>query len=127
MRITVLTVADCPNAPVAQERICTALAGRVAEVEAVKVHDEAKAARRGMTGSPTVLLDGMDPFAQAGAGPSVSCRIYRHADGTVDGAPSVDELRQALNAVGVPEVVNDSPVPRTRRRIHREGPHGQLR
>ncbi|MCX4965819.1 hypothetical protein OHA98_13415 [Streptomyces sp. NBC_00654] len=46
-------------------------------MELVEVHDEAQAAERGMNGSPTVLLDGVDPFAPAGAVPSVSCRLYR--------------------------------------------------
>ncbi|WP_327256458.1 hypothetical protein [Streptomyces sp. NBC_01244] len=58
--------------------------------------EEAEAARWGMTGSPTVLLDGLDPFAVAGAPASVSCRLYRDEDGRADGAPSVQALRQAL-------------------------------
>ncbi|MER5795240.1 alkylmercury lyase family protein [Streptomyces sp. NPDC001980] len=91
----------------AHERVRAALAGRTARVEAVEVRDAAEAARWGMAGSPTVLIDGTDPFAQAGTVPSVSCRIYRHADGTVDGAPRVDELRQALGAAGGPGAVEE--------------------
>jgi hypothetical protein len=106
MRITVLTVADCPNGPVAHERIAAALDGRAAEVELVEVGEEADAARWGMTGSPTILLDGVDPFAQAGATPSLSCRIYRSA-GRMDGAPTVAELRTALTDAGMPETPND--------------------
>ncbi|MEU3747318.1 MULTISPECIES: organomercurial lyase [Streptomyces] len=97
MRITILTVPDCPNAPVVRERITGALDGRSAEVELVDVREEAEAARWGMTGSPTVLLDGVDPFAVPGAPTSVSCRLYRDADGRADGAPSVQALRQALS------------------------------
>ncbi|MZD04472.1 alkylmercury lyase [Streptomyces sp. SID5785] len=103
MRITVLTVPDCPNAPVAADRVRTALAGRAATVDYVEVTEEAEAARWGMTGSPTVLVNGTDPFASAGATASVSCRIYRHADGSTDGAPGVDELRQALDAAAPAE------------------------
>ncbi|MFJ3658355.1 organomercurial lyase [Streptomyces nigra] len=98
MRITVLTVPDCPNAPVIQERIARALDGRRADVELVEVADEEQAARLGMTGSPTVLVDGADPFAMPGAQPSLSCRLYRGEDGTVDGAPDITELRNALRA-----------------------------
>ncbi|MFC5170624.1 organomercurial lyase (plasmid) [Streptomyces sp. Q6] len=105
MRITVLTVPDCPNVPLAQERIAAALDGRAAEVELVEVCDEAEAARWGMTGSPTVLLDGVDPFAPTGAAPSVSCRLYRDADGTVSGAPSVAALRQALSGADMAQSV----------------------
>ncbi len=50
MRITVLAVPDCPNAPVAIERITAALAGRPASVELVEVAGETEAARLGMTG-----------------------------------------------------------------------------
>lgn len=96
MRITVLAVPGCPNAPGAQERIAAALDGRAAEVELVEVREEADAVRWGMTGSPTVLIDGADPFAVAGAAPSVSCRLYRGADGHTEGAPSVQALRQAI-------------------------------
>ncbi|MFD4373833.1 organomercurial lyase [Streptomyces sp. NPDC058486] len=98
MRITVLTVPGCPNAPLAVERVNAALAGREAEVELLEVHDEAQAAAYGMSGSPTILLDGVDPFAPEGAEPSVSCRLYRDgSDGSVSGAPSVTALREALD------------------------------
>ncbi|MFD7497465.1 organomercurial lyase [Streptomyces sp. NPDC059832] len=101
MRITVLTVPGCPNGPVVQERIIAALAGRQAEVELVEVSDQEEAERVGMTGSPTVLLNGLDPFAQAGAAPSVSCRIYREAEGKTGGAPSVKALGEALAVAGL--------------------------
>lgn len=103
MRITVLTVPECPNAPLAVERVTAALAGRAAAVELVEVLDQAQATELGMTGSPTVLLDGVDPFAPAGAVPSISCRLYREADGAVSGAPSVAALRAALDGAGLPE------------------------
>ena len=100
MRITILAVPDCPNTPVAAERITAALAGRPASVELVEVTGEAEAARLGMTGSPTILLDGVDPFAAAGAVPGVSCRIYRGPDGAAAGSPSVQDLTTALSAAG---------------------------
>ncbi|WP_427919065.1 hypothetical protein [Streptomyces sp. cg40] len=96
MRITLLTVPDCPNAPMARERIDQALAGRAAEVTVVEVSDETQAATLGMTGSPTVLIDGVDPFAVPGAVASVSCRLYRGTDGLTEGAPSVTDLRRVL-------------------------------
>ena len=100
MRITILTVPDCPNTPVAAERITAALAGRPASVDLVEVTGEAEAARLGMTGSPTILLDGVDPFAAAGVVPGLSCRIYRGPDGAAAGAPSVQDLTAALSAAG---------------------------
>jgi hypothetical protein len=53
-----------------------------------------------MTGSPIILFDGNDPFMREGLEPSVSCRLYAHEDGHVDGAPSVDALRRALDERG---------------------------
>ncbi|RAG81582.1 alkylmercury lyase [Streptacidiphilus pinicola] len=100
MRITVLTVPDCPNGPLVRARLAEALAGPeaevAAEIEQIEVTELAQAERLGMTGSPTVLVDGTDPFATPGAEPSVSCRLYRAADGSVGGAPTVTELRAAL-------------------------------
>jgi hypothetical protein len=107
MRITVLAVPDCPNAPVAVGRITAALAGRPASVEQVEVASEAEATRLKMTGSPTILLDGVDPFAGAGSVPSLSCRIYRGTDGAVKRAPSVQDLTAALSAAGLPGEAGD--------------------
>ncbi|MFD8208718.1 hypothetical protein ACFV2S_20280 [Streptomyces sp. NPDC059695] len=95
-RITVLTVPGCPHAPLVRDRITVALAGRVAEVELVEVREAAEAARWGMAGSPTVLVDGVDPFGVPGEPTSVSCRLYRDEAGAVDGAPSVEALRRVL-------------------------------
>ncbi|MFF2506540.1 organomercurial lyase [Streptomyces sp. NPDC058067] len=99
MRITVLTVPDCPNAPVVEERLDRALEDRgCTDVKLVEVRDAEQAARLGMTGSPTVLIDGVDPFAVPGAPASLSCRLYRRPDGRVEGTPSIDDLRRALDA-----------------------------
>ncbi|MFF6829121.1 hypothetical protein [Streptomyces longwoodensis] len=98
MRITVLAIPACPNSPVVLERITAVLTGRAADVELVEVRDEAEAVRWRMTGSPTLLIDGVDPFAWDGAEPSLSCRLYRGPDGRAGGAPSEEALRQALEA-----------------------------
>jgi predicted DsbA family dithiol-disulfide isomerase len=62
------------------------------------IADQEEAARRGMHGSPTILVDGVDPFAEPKQPASVSCRLYRDGDGQVEGAPSVSQLRQAITA-----------------------------
>ncbi|MFJ5117394.1 alkylmercury lyase [Kitasatospora sp. NPDC088548] len=97
MRVEMLLVPDCPNGPVLKERLALALAGR-SDVEVAEhvVEDQAEAERRGMHGSPTLLVDGRDPFAAPGTAASVSCRLHRGADGRIGGAPSVEELRQVL-------------------------------
>jgi len=50
-----------------------------------------------MHGSPTVLVDGRDPFAAPGTPASVSCRLYQDEGGRAQGAPSLTRLRQALD------------------------------
>ncbi|ANP57093.1 hypothetical protein J2Z21_003503 [Streptomyces griseochromogenes] len=97
MYVEMLTVPDCPNGPMLRERLTHALAGRT-DVELTEhvVDDQTEAERRGMHGSPTLLVDGRDPFAVPGTAASVSCRLYRGTDGRVGGAPSVEELRRVL-------------------------------
>lgn len=96
MRFTVLSVPGCPNVEVLVGRLREVLARpQEDEVDVVVVDDE-QARALGMHGSPTLLVDGVDPFALPATPPSVSCRLYRNDDGTVGGAPSVAALRAAL-------------------------------
>jgi hypothetical protein len=55
-----------------------------------------------MTGSPTLLVDGVDPFAVPGAAANLTCRLYRDETGDASGAPSVAQLRHALGLAAVP-------------------------
>ena len=94
-----LVVPDCPNHTIALSRIhdalkAAAVTDAVVVVQVVTDTDEAAAV--GMQGSPTILIDGSDPFAQAGTPASMSCRLYRN-DGKFDGAPSVTNLIAALS------------------------------
>ena len=102
MEIMVLAVPGCPNAPVLEARLAEALAGRppVTVIRQV-IADEREAARWGMHGSPTLLINGHDPFTDAGtAEPAVACRLYRGEDGRLAGAPSVAALRRVLDQAG---------------------------
>jgi hypothetical protein len=97
MHLTVLAVPDCPNAPVLEERLAAVLAGRDGvSVSREVISDESGAARWGMHGSPTLLIDGTDPFAGPGQRPSLSCRLYRDLDGRAAGCPSVAQLRRVV-------------------------------
>ena len=53
------------------------------------------AAETGFRGSPTVLVDGVDPFAEPDAPVGLSCRVYRTDDGFA-GSPSLEQLRTAV-------------------------------
>lgn len=97
LELTVLTVPDCPNEPVLVDRLTQALDGRPdARIVRRVVETEADAARWGMHGSPTLLINGVDVFAAPNTAASVSCRIYRDETGPTGGAPSIAALREAL-------------------------------
>lgn len=97
MQLTILAVPGCPNAPVLEELLAAVLDGRAGvSVSREVISGEGEAARWGMHGSPTLLIDGADPFAQQGQSPSLSCRLYRDDDGHASGAPSAGQLRQAI-------------------------------
>ena len=102
MRIELLFVEGCPNHQLARRNLDGALS-RVTpsdcDVEERQVDSEEDARRWGMHGSPTILIDGRDPFARAGDEPSLSCRLYVDA-ASVSGAPSIEELAAALQRTG---------------------------
>jgi hypothetical protein len=98
MRITleVLHVAACPNlAPLLDRlRVATDLPVTTREIS---TEDAARAA--GMNGSPTLLINGQDPFSNPnlqGGDSGISCRIYRDEHGRAVPAPSVAQLRAAV-------------------------------
>ena len=101
MELTLLTVPACPNAALFEERLAAALAAHPgAVVHRRVISDEREAADAGMHGSPTLLVDGTDPFAPPGQPPSLSCRLYRDATGRTARTPSAEALRQVLAAPG---------------------------
>lgn len=67
---------------------------QVADVPVVTrvIESEDDAVRFGMAGSPTLLVDGVDPFAAGEGGCGVSCRLYRDDDGHVVPVPSIEQL-----------------------------------
>ena len=97
MELTVLAVPGCPNAPLLEARLGQLLEGRPGvTVRRVELGDLDAAARWRMHGSPTLLVNGRDPFAEPGTGPALACRLYRGEKGRLEGAPTVTAMRQAL-------------------------------
>ena len=115
MKLEVLHVSDCPNTSALIDRLDRAVAGRAdVAIEQQVIRDEVEAAACGMTGSPTLLIDGVDPFAVAGRRPSLSCRLYVDETGTMSGAPSLGQLRFALARASFRRRVNGNPTVRCR-------------
>jgi len=93
MTMEILQVPGCPGADLLDARL--AELGHPRVIRRV-VTSQADAERLGLTGSPTLLVDGADPFARPGQLPSVSCRLYLDEHGRQCPAPSTSQLREAL-------------------------------
>ncbi|MHA6632060.1 alkylmercury lyase family protein [Pseudonocardia sichuanensis] len=90
----VLHVRDCPNLSPMLERLREATELPVTTREITTAADAGTA---GMNGSPTVLINGRDPFpTPEGCECGMSCRLYRDEHGQTVPAPSVTQLRNAL-------------------------------
>ena len=98
MNVTLQYFDGCPNWRVADERLREALQetgadGSQITYEMIETPEQAEEA--GFCGSPTILLDGRDPFATPEAPVGLSCRIY-WTDTGPDDAPSLAQLAVAL-------------------------------
>ena len=96
--VTLRYLDGCPNAGVARTRLAEALR-RVgidpAAITMEEVSTPEDAERLGFHGSPTILIDGRDRFADEDGPAGLSCRIYQTETGP-QGSPSVAQLEQAL-------------------------------
>lgn len=96
MDITLLYFEDCPNWKIADERLA-ALASERPDIRVTRhlVDTPEEANRTGFHGSPSILVDGVDVFAEHGSKVGLSCRRYLTPDGYA-GAPTLDQLRTVL-------------------------------
>jgi hypothetical protein len=98
MNIEVRFVEGCPNLPVIRQRLADVLdaVGRGdAEVRLRTIRTAHEARKLRFTGSPTILIEGRDPFPQPHAMSGLACRLYPTAEG-ISGSPSVKQLTAAL-------------------------------
>ncbi|GAB3885155.1 thioredoxin family protein [Terrabacter terrigena] len=99
MDVQLLYFDGCPNWLVAEERLRDALAvaGRGdARISRVLVETPQEAEQLGFIGSPTILLDGRDPFATGTERPALACRVFTTPEGRA-GSPTVEQLVEALS------------------------------
>ena len=62
----------------------------------VQLINTAEAAEaQGFRGSPTLLINGTDPFADPDAPVGLSCRVYLTPDGMA-GSPTIDQISAAI-------------------------------
>ena len=87
----------CPNWKVADAHLrslATELGFHMSR-RLVESPDEAEALE--FRGSPSVIVDGQDPFAAGDEPVGLSCRIYQTPEGPA-GSPTIDQLRALLSS-----------------------------
>jgi hypothetical protein len=100
MQVELLWFAGCPSYLRAQELLAQVLReeGIDAPIEMIQVHDDAEAIALKFLGSPTIRLNGRDPFAEPGQDQfAMQCRVYRTPAG-LKGVPTLEMLRAAVRA-----------------------------
>jgi hypothetical protein len=99
MEITLQYFDGCPNWKVTDGRLRTLIddQGLDATIHYQLIETYEAAVEHGFRGSPTVLIDGTDPFADDDAPFGLSCRIYLTDDGPA-GSPTLQQLQQATTA-----------------------------
>lgn len=96
MEIALLYFEDCPNWKVAEERLTALTAGRPdVRVSRHRVDTPEEAERVRFHGSPSIQVDGVDPFAAPDAKVGLSCRRYATPEG-YQGAPTLEQLGAVL-------------------------------
>jgi len=86
----------CPSYPAALADLRAALGDEV-EIALREILTEDDAIAERFPGSPTIRVDGVDLFPIDDP-PSLSCRVYRLADGRYSPTPDPGELRARLRS-----------------------------
>ena len=96
MDVTLLYFDGCPNWQTTDKRLSELADEFGFAVTRRKVETPEQAEVEGFRGSPTVLVDGRDPFAEGDEPVGLSCRVYRTPEGLA-GAPTDEQLRAVLS------------------------------
>lgn len=101
VRVEVLYFEGCSNWQVAASRVQAALAelGGEHQLQLREVRSPEEAEGMGLRGSPTVLVDGRDPFAGPDDQVGFSCRLFSTPLGP-QGAPTLEQIRSVISQSG---------------------------
>jgi hypothetical protein len=93
--VTLLHFDGCPSWELAAERLAALADELDLTIHLQEVETPEDAERLRFRGSPTVLVDGVDVFAEGHEPVGLSCRVYQTPDGPA-GAPTAEQLRAAI-------------------------------
>jgi hypothetical protein len=97
MSLELLYFSDCPNWKVAADRLAQVASRRGLSFELREVATSEEAESAGFRGSPTILVDGRDPFARGDEPFGLSCRVYETPNGPA-GSPTVEQIEAVVPA-----------------------------
>lgn len=95
VKVELLYFDDCPNWRVADEHLHQLATDHELDIVYRLVTTPEDAEALAFRGSPTVLIDGIDPFATGDEPVGLSCRIYQTPAGPA-GAPTLEQLHDAI-------------------------------
>jgi hypothetical protein len=99
VRVELLYLVGCPNWKVAEERLAEALRTLGYDgsaVEHLRVETAEQADELKFLGSPTIRIDGADPFASGSEPVGLACRVYA-TPGGLAGSPTPAQLLEVLS------------------------------
>ncbi|RVW00674.1 alkylmercury lyase [Rhodococcus xishaensis] len=102
MKVEILYFDGCPNWREAADRVreaATVIGRPGIEIGYRRIASDAEAARSPFSGSPTILVDGVDAFDDAVPVTELACRVYATETGLA-GLPTLEQLASALRARG---------------------------
>lgn len=96
MKIELLYFDACPNWKTADRRLrqLSSARGLVVEHRVVSTPEAAEAVQ--FRGSPTILIDGQDPFAAGTEPVGLACRVYQTPEGPA-GSPTLEQLEAVFD------------------------------
>jgi hypothetical protein len=99
MKVQLLYFDGCPHWKVLGQRLREALdlLDDPSTIEYLQVESQRDAERLGFAGSPSILVDGTDPFGSPTSAIGLTCRVYLTPEGP-SGSPTLDQLVAALRA-----------------------------
>lgn len=95
MRITLQYFDGCPNWKTTDAHLRRLIGQHDIEVDHELIDSIERADEAHFRGSPTVLIEGVDPFADEEAPVGLACRIYQTDEGP-SGSPTLRQLQDAI-------------------------------
>lgn len=96
MEVTLLYFDDCPNWKDTDHLLIQLATEFGYDLTRRRISTDEEANRVGFRGSPTILIEGADPFADPDAPTGLSCRLYATPEG-LRGSPTEEMLRRAFD------------------------------